>query len=175
MADGDGGWFLGNRAPELAETSQAFCHQPCTIPHKTVCQMDAWFSSYGKNKFCSMCFFFKSFCKCLHGRENWAWAVMQVWRWWRRSWKIAWGLLNPWGSYHVNQTASLKSISSFLQFLQELPVEAQWRSTMKWKRWWKRVRNGNMDACRHNQWIPSFRSPSKIESGSLEGSTGCSL
>ena len=58
---------------------------------------------------------------------------MQVWRWWRRSLKIAGGLLNPWGSYHVRQTAFLKSISSFLQFLQELPVEAQCRSTMRWK------------------------------------------
>ena len=45
MADGDGGQFLGNRAPELAETAQACFHHPCMIPHKMVFQMDAWFSS----------------------------------------------------------------------------------------------------------------------------------
>jgi len=45
MAEDDGGWFLGNRALELAETARACFHHPCTIPCKTVFQMDAWFSS----------------------------------------------------------------------------------------------------------------------------------
>jgi len=61
MDDGDGGLLLGNRAPEWAETDQACFHYPCTIPHKTLCQMDAWFSSYGKNKFCSMSFLLQGF------------------------------------------------------------------------------------------------------------------
>lgn len=36
MAEGDGGWFLGNRGPELAETVQASFHHPYTTPHKIV-------------------------------------------------------------------------------------------------------------------------------------------
>ena len=67
MDNGDGGRFIGNRASELHETAQACFHRPCTIPHKTVCQKDAWFSTYGKNKFGSMDFCLKAFCMCLHG------------------------------------------------------------------------------------------------------------
>ena len=45
MVEGDGGWFLGNHAPELAEIAQACCRRPYTTPPVTVLQMDARFSS----------------------------------------------------------------------------------------------------------------------------------
>ena len=45
MADGDGGRFLGNRAPELDEISRSCFHCPYTTPPVTVLQMDAQFSS----------------------------------------------------------------------------------------------------------------------------------
>jgi len=71
MAEGYGGLFLENRAPELVETAQACFHHPCTILHKTIFQMDAWFSSYGRNKFCSMCFFLpRHFAVLWHGMKN---------------------------------------------------------------------------------------------------------
>ena len=36
MAEGDGAWFLGNRAPELAETARACFHHRYTTPRKMV-------------------------------------------------------------------------------------------------------------------------------------------
>lgn len=36
MAEGDGGLFLGNHAPELAKIAQECCHDPYTTTCKTV-------------------------------------------------------------------------------------------------------------------------------------------
>jgi len=45
MAEGDGGWFLGNRAPEWDEIAWACCYHPYTTPPVTILQMDERFSS----------------------------------------------------------------------------------------------------------------------------------
>jgi len=36
MAEGDGGWFIVIRAPELAEPARACFHHPCTTPQKMI-------------------------------------------------------------------------------------------------------------------------------------------
>ena len=128
MDDGDGGWFLGNRASELHETAQACCHRPCTIPHKMVCQMDAWFSSYGKNKFCSMCF--------------WLQGILHVFAWYDKmnfccdagmemmedELEYCKRTLEPLRKLSCLQNHFLKWMPSFPQFLQEDPLEAQWEA-----------------------------------------------
>ena len=50
MFEGDGGQFLGNHVLEFVEISWACYHHPYASPPETSWQMDAWFSSYDKNK-----------------------------------------------------------------------------------------------------------------------------
>lgn len=51
MAEGDGGQFLGKRALEFSEIDWTCYHHPYPSPLETTWQIDAWFSSYGKDKF----------------------------------------------------------------------------------------------------------------------------
>ena len=128
MADGDGGWFLGNRAPELHETAQACCHQPCTIPHKTVCQMDAWFSSYGKNKFCSMCFCFKALCILVAWDDKMNFGCDAGIEMMEEELEDCMRTSKPLRKLPCSPNHFLKCMPSFPQFLQEVPVEAQWEA-----------------------------------------------
>jgi len=55
MVVGDGGWC----ALEFFEITWACYNHLYAYPPKTSWQMDAWFSSYGKNKFLLYVFFFR--------------------------------------------------------------------------------------------------------------------
>ena len=87
--------------------------------------MDAWFSSYGKNEFCSMCFCFKALCilvawydkmnfGCDAGMEMMADELEDCMR-----------TSEPLRKLACFPNHFLKCMPSFPQFLQEVPVEAQ--------------------------------------------------
>ena len=65
MAKGDGGQFLGDHSLEFVEIASTCYHHPYASSPETTCQMDAWFSSYGKNKFLRYVFLYPVVKQCI--------------------------------------------------------------------------------------------------------------
>ena len=109
-----------------------------------------------------MYFFFKAFCKFLHGKKNelGLWCRHGdngggVWRlqedFWTLEEAIMFDKLPFWNLFLASCRNPVISTGTSCR-----TRSFEERSTMRWKKWWRRVRDGNMDACRPHGHIPSL-------------------